>query len=66
MKGVCSKEKTKKEKAKDIETGTHVIYHIVKQRKQENKDIVGKKSIWDGNGVLAFNEEDKKKVWKLH
>ena len=32
--------------------------------KQENKDIVGKKCIRDDNGVLAFNEEDKKKAWK--
>ena len=30
--------------------------------KQENKDIVGEKYIRDDNGVLAFNEEDKKKA----
>ena len=29
--------------------------------KQENKDIVAEKCIWGDNGVLAFNEEDKKK-----
>ena len=34
--------------------------------KQENKDIVGEKCIRDDDGVLAFNEEEKKKVWKQH
>ena len=34
--------------------------------KQENKEIVGEKCIRDDNGVLAFNEEDKKKAWKQH
>ena len=34
--------------------------------KQENKDIVDKKRIRDDNGVLAFNEEDKKKAWNQH
>ena len=34
--------------------------------KQENKDIVGEKYIRDDNGVLAFNEEDKKKAQKQH
>ena len=29
--------------------------------KQENKDIGGEKLIPDDNGVLAFNEEEKKK-----
>ena len=54
----AAKKKAEKEKMKDIETDTHIIYHIAKQLKQENKDIVGKKCIWDDNGVLAFNEED--------
>ena len=35
---------------------------IGKTMKQENKDIVGEKYIRDDNGVLAFNEEDKKKA----
>ena len=34
--------------------------------KQENKDIVGEKRTRDENGVLAFNEEEKKKAWKQH
>ena len=34
--------------------------------KQENKDIVAEKCIWGDNGVLTFNEEDKKKAWKQH
>ena len=51
---------------KDIETDTHIIYHIAKQMKQESKDIVGEKCIWDDNGVLAFNEEEKKQAWKQH
>ena len=44
------------------------LIHIssTKQMKQENKDIVGKKCIWDDNGVLAFNEEDKKKAWQQY
>ena len=54
----AAKKKAEKEKMKDIGTDTHIIYHIAKQLKQENKDIVGKKCIWDDNGVLAFNEED--------
>ena len=29
--------------------------------KQENKNIVGEKYIRDDNGVLAFNEEERKK-----
>ena len=43
-----------------------MIYRIAKQMKQENKDIIGEKCIWDNNGVLAFNEEQKKKAWKQH
>ena len=39
----AAKKKDEKEKMKDIETDTHIIYHIAKQLKQENKDIVGKK-----------------------
>ena len=50
---------------KDIETDTHIIYCISKQMKQENKDK-NEKCIQDDNGVLAFNEEDKKKAWKQH
>ena len=34
--------------------------------KQENKDIVKEKCIQDDNGVLAFNEEEKKKAWKQY
>ena len=30
--------------------------------KQENKDIAGQKCIRHHNGVLGFNEEDKKKA----
>ena len=45
---------------KDIETDTNNNYRTVKQMKQENKDIVGKKYIWYGNGVPAFNEDKKK------
>ena len=63
----AAKKKDEKEKMKDIETDTHIIYHIAKQLKQENKDIVGEKCYnRDDNGVLAFNEEDKKKVWKQY
>ena len=51
---------------KDIEPDTHIIYHIAKQMKQENKDIVGEKCIRDDNIVLAFNEEEKNKAWKRH
>ena len=43
---------------------THIIYQRTKQIKQENKDIVIKKCIQDDNGLLAFNEEDKKKACK--
>ena len=49
---------------RNIETDTH-IYRTAKQVKQENKDFVGEKCIWDDNGVLAFNE-DKKEAWKQH
>ena len=34
--------------------------------KQKHKDIAGEKCIRDDNGVLAFNEEKKKKAWKQH
>ena len=61
----AAKKKVEKEKIKDIETDTH-IYCIAKQMKQENKNIVGEKCIRDDNGVLAFNEEEKKEVWKQH
>ena len=61
-----AKKKAEKEKMKDIETDTHIIYSIAKQMKQENKDIVGKKCFWDDNGVIAFNGDDKKKTWKQH
>ena len=49
---------------KDIET--HIIYCIVKQKNQENEDIIGKKCTQDNNGVLEFNKEDKKKAQKQH
>ena len=62
----AAKKKAEKEKMKNIEPDTHIIYHIAKQMKQENKDIVGEKCIRDDNGVLAFNEEEKKEVWKQH
>ena len=62
----ATKKKAEKEKMKNIETDTHIIYRIAKQTKHENKDIVVDKCIWDNNGVLAFNEEDKKKAWKQH
>ena len=39
---------------KDIAADAHIIYRIAKQ-KQENKDTVGEKCIWDDNGILAFN-----------
>ena len=54
-----AKKKAEK-KMKDIETDTNNNYRTVKQMKQENKDIVGKKYIWYGNGVPAFNEDKKK------
>ena len=57
----AAKKKVEKEKMKDIETDTHVIYRMAKQMKQENKYIVDKTCIRDFNGVLAFNEEDKKR-----
>ena len=57
----AAKKKVEKEKMKDIETDTHVIYRMAKQMKQENKYIVDQKCIRDFNGVLAFNEEDKKR-----
>ena len=60
-----AKKKAVKEKRKDIETDTHIIYPIAKQMKQENKDIIGEKYIQD-NGVLVFNEEENKKAWKQH
>ena len=44
---------------KDIETDTHVIYHIAKQMKHKSKDMVAERCIQD-NGVLAINEEEKK------
>ena len=61
-----AKKKAEKENMKDIETDTHIIYRRAKQMKQESKDIVGEKCIRDDNGVLAFNEEEKKKAWKQH
>ena len=51
---------------KDTETHTHIIYHVAKQMKQENKDIVGKKCIQDDNGVLIFSEEYKERAQKQH
>ena len=62
----AAKKKAEKEKMKNIEPDTHIIYHIAKQMKQENKDIVGEKCIRDDNSVLAFNEEEKNKAWKRH
>ena len=62
----AAKKKVEKEKMKDIDTDTHIIYHIAKHIKQKNKDILGEKCIRNDNGVLAFNEEDKKKAWKQH
>ena len=53
------RKKLKKEKMKDIETDTHVIYHIAKQMKHKSKDMVAERCIQD-NGVLAINEEEKK------
>ena len=53
-------------KQRVFETDTHVVYCIVKQIKQENKDIFGKQCIRNDNGVLVFNEEDKKKACKRH
>ena len=51
----------------DIEADSyHIIYRLVKQMKQENKDTVGKKFIWDDDSVLAFHEEDRKNAWKQH
>ena len=62
-------KKAEKEKMKDIENDTHIIYYKAKQMKQENKDTVGKKCIQDDNGVLAFNEDKKKNMetalWKF-
>ena len=57
---VVAKKKPKKEKMKDTETDTHIIYCILKQMKQKNKNIVDEKCIQD-DVVSAFNEEDKKK-----
>ena len=62
----AAKKKSEKEKMKDIKTNTHIIYRIAKQMKQKHKDIAGEKCIRDDNGVLAFNEEKKKKAWKQH
>ena len=55
----ATKKKAEKEKMKDIETDTHVIYHIAKQMKHKSKDMVAERCIQD-NGVLAINEEEKK------
>ena len=46
---------------KDIETDTHITYRIAKQMKQENKDIVGEKCIWDDNGVKHLMKKKRKK-----
>ena len=46
---------------KDTETDTHIIYRIAKQMKQENKDIVGEKCIWDDNGVKHLMKKKRKK-----
>ena len=62
----AAKKKAEKEKLNDIDSDSNIIYRIVKQMKQENKDIVGEKCIRDDDGVLAFNVEDKKKAWKQH
>ena len=62
----AAKKKAEKEKMKDIEPDTHISYHIAKQMKQENKDIVGEKCIRHDNIVLAINEEEKNKAWKRH
>ena len=64
-----AKKKAEKEKMKDTETDTHIIYLKAKQMKQENKDTVGTKCIQDDNSVLAFNEDKKKNMettlWKF-
>ena len=57
-----AKKKAEKEKMKDTETDTHIIYLKAKQMKQENKDTVGTKCIQDDNSVLAFNEDKKKNM----
>ena len=53
-----------KKKRRKIQTDTYITYSTTKQIKQENKDIVGEKCLRNDNGVLAFNEEEKKKAWK--
>ena len=58
----AAKKEAEKQKMKEIETDAHITYSIGKQMKQENKDFVDEKCIWDGNDVVAFNEEDKKKA----
>ena len=45
---------------------THILYRIAKQMNKKTKILLAKKCIRDDNGVLAFNEEDKKKAWKQH
>ena len=39
----AAKKKADKEKMKDIETDTHIIFSVAKQMKQGNKDIVVEK-----------------------
>ena len=57
--GGQAKKKADKEKMKDIETDTLIIYRIAKKWSKETKICIR-----DGNGVLAFNDEEKKKAWK--
>ena len=61
-----AKKKAEKEMMKDITTDAHIIYRKAKQMNQEHKDIASEKCIWDVNGVLVFNEEEKKKALKQH
>ena len=56
------KEKAGKDKLKDVKNSTQNVFHIAKQMKRENKDMVVEKCIRDDSGNLANSDEGKKKA----
>ena len=44
----------------------NAVFHTAKQRRKENKDIVGEKCMRDDSGKLAYSDDEKVKAWKQH
>ena len=62
----AAKKKAEIEKLKNVENDDVTVFHIAKQMRKENKDILGEKCIRDDSGKLACSGEEKKKAWNQH